>query len=148
MFFLNNTAHGSGEPDFSRFGPKSSGAMILVPGYALCQSSRKMWCSTSDAMRYLTVPKEEISDLTEGVRAVGEKTAREPFCMRTACVLVLGRVSCEQLSAGLTNRSSTSDLEPTEAHERCRGGDDFRAHLAYEVRQIIMDVRGVVVPCG
>jgi len=63
----------------------------------------------------LTVPIEEISVLREEVRAVGEKTAREPFCMRTVDVGI-GRVYRE--GAELTNGSSASNLNSTETHKR------------------------------
>ena len=44
-----------------------------------------MWCSMSKAAMYETLlPKDSMVERTSGVRAVGEKTAREPDWRRTA----------------------------------------------------------------
>lgn len=63
----------------ARFSGRPSGPISLASGKAVAQSERKMWCSISGAMRYLTGPPRVVSlAWTSGVRATGENTAREP----------------------------------------------------------------------
>lgn len=63
----------------ARFSGRVSGPITWALGNALCQSPRKMWCSMSGAVMYLTGPPRVVRVLvTSGVRATGEKTARAP----------------------------------------------------------------------
>ena len=61
------------------FSASPSGAMMCALGKAADQDERKMWCSRSGAAMYRTVPMDVSLDCTVGVRATGEKMAREPL---------------------------------------------------------------------
>jgi hypothetical protein len=50
---------------------------MWAEGKAVDQAERKMWCSRSGAIRYVTGDAPRVF-CTVGVRATGEKTARDP----------------------------------------------------------------------